>query len=60
MEFTVEYLFPTVPDVVYVGPISTRPPKPLTSQIRDFFEQAGEEGVLYVSFGTYVADFDPV
>ena len=60
MEFTVEYPLPTVPDVVYVGPISTRPAKSLTSEIKDFFEQAGDQGVLYVSFGTYVEDFDPV
>eukprot|EP00884_Botryococcus_braunii_P016216 jgi/Botrbrau1/3278/Bobra.174_1s0044.1 len=44
---------PLTPNIKVVGPIQPRPPQPLPADLFDFFEGAEDQGVVYVSLGTY-------
>lgn len=41
-----------------MGPFLPSPPKPLPDELDQFMQEAGDEGVILVSFGTVVGDLD--
>ncbi|CAG7822176.1 unnamed protein product [Allacma fusca] len=49
---------PTLPDVIEVGGMHTRPPKPLPKDLEEFVSGA-EHGFIYFSFGSIVRKVAP-
>lgn len=47
---------PTTANFIEVGGTHCRPPRPLSKDLEEFIEGAGEHGFIYLSFGTYVYD----
>ena len=45
-------------DTRVVGPFLPSPAKPLPSELDQFMQEAGDEGVILVSFGTVVGELD--
>ena len=41
-----------------MGPFVPSPAKPLPNELDQFMQEAGDEGVILVSFGTIVGDLD--
>lgn len=41
-----------------MGPFLPSPPKPLPNELDQFMQEAGDEGVILVSFGTVVGELD--
>ena len=41
-----------------MGPFLPSPAKPLPNELDQFMQEAGDEGVILVSFGTIVGDLD--
>ena len=43
---------PVSPNFVMIGMMNCRPPKELPENIKSFIEESGENGVIFVSFGS--------
>ena len=41
-----------------MGPFLPSPAKPLPNELDQFMQEAGDEGVILVSFGTVMEEFD--
>lgn len=50
-----EYPFPTLPNVVYIGGISTRPASALKGDLRKFVDESSH-GIIVVSFGSFLEE----
>ena len=57
-DFVMEHPRPYMPNIVLVGGWFVDPPKPLTDDLRTFMDQSGDQGVVYVSFGTLIEATD--
>ncbi|XP_030644103.1 2-hydroxyacylsphingosine 1-beta-galactosyltransferase [Chanos chanos] len=53
-DMALEFPRPTLPHVVYVGGILTKPPSPLPQDFEDWVESTDEHGFVVVSFGAGV------
>jgi len=59
MDFVLEgHPRPLLPNTRVVGPFLPSPPKPLPDELDQFMQEAGDEGVILVSFGTVVGELD--
>ena len=45
-------------DTKLVGPLLSSPAKPLPDELEKFVKQAGDEGVILVSFGSILGEID--
>ncbi|BDA49332.1 UDP-glucuronosyltransferase 2A1 [Coccomyxa sp. Obi] len=57
-DFAVEWLRPLPPSLKFVGPLLPEPARPLPTDLEDFMNSAGGQGVLLVATGT-VATLGP-
>ena len=57
-DFSIEYPAPIEPDSILVGGFSLKEPKPLSEELEAFMQSAGEAGVIVMSTGTLVKNFD--
>ncbi|XP_070571454.1 UDP-glucuronosyltransferase 2A2-like [Ptychodera flava] len=54
-DFSLEFPRPLTPNIVLVGGLLTEPSKPLPQELSDFYDSAGEAGVVVVSMGTILS-----
>ena len=54
-DIVLDYPKPVMPNIVYVGGMSIRPPQPLPNNVKSFLDNA-ENGVIVVSFGSVLPD----
>ena len=54
-DIAVDYPKPTMPNVVYIGGMSPKPPNPLDEDLQTFMDSSAE-GVIIVSFGSIIYD----
>jgi glucuronosyltransferase len=45
---------PLSPNYIQIGMMNCRPPKDLPPKIKKFMDESGDEGVIYVSFGSVI------
>ena len=45
-------------DTKIVGPLMPSPAQPLSEELEEFMQSAGDDGVILVSFGTYLRSLD--
>ncbi|XP_071091517.1 2-hydroxyacylsphingosine 1-beta-galactosyltransferase-like [Haliotis cracherodii] len=57
-DFTLEFPRPLTPNVVYVGGLTTKDPKPLPKDLESFVAGSGDAGVIVFSLGTTVKDLE--
>ncbi|ELT93263.1 hypothetical protein CAPTEDRAFT_5577 [Capitella teleta] len=57
-DFAIDYPTPIEPDTVMVGGFAVRTPAPLPSELEEFMQSSGQHGVIVVSFGTLVKNFN--
>ncbi|KAK7934027.1 hypothetical protein WMY93_004923 [Mugilogobius chulae] len=55
-DFIFEFPRPTMPNVVYMSGFQCKPAKPLSPELEEFVQSAGEHGVIIMTLGTLVAE----
>jgi len=58
MDFVLEDPRPLLPNTRVVGPFLPSPAKPLPKEVDEFMQEAGDGGVILVSFGTVLEEVD--
>lgn len=58
-DFTFEFPRPTMPNVVYIGGFQGKSSKPLPSDLEEFVQSSGENGVIIMTLGTLLGDLGP-
>uniref|UniRef100_A0A3B4B4U6 UDP-glucuronosyltransferase n=1 Tax=Periophthalmus magnuspinnatus TaxID=409849 RepID=A0A3B4B4U6_9GOBI len=53
-DFVFDFPRPTMPNVIYIGGYSCKPSKPLSAELEDFMQSAGEHGVIVMTLGSVV------
>ncbi|KAM8897934.1 UDP glucuronosyltransferase 5 family, polypeptide D1 [Spinachia spinachia] len=53
-DFVFDFPRPTMPNVIYIGGFQCKPAKPLPADLEEFFQSAGEHGVIIMTLGTLV------
>ncbi|CAL8338708.1 unnamed protein product [Lota lota] len=53
-DFVFDFPRPTMPNVVYIGGFQCKPAQPLSPDLEEFVESAGEHGVIIMTLGTLV------
>ncbi|XP_051545128.1 UDP-glucuronosyltransferase 2C1-like [Myxocyprinus asiaticus] len=51
-DFTFEFPRPTMPNVIYMGGFQCKPAKPLPSDLEEFVQSSGQQGLIVMSLGT--------
>lgn len=59
-DYVVDYPKATFPNFVQVGGLTAAPARPLPGPLRKFFDEAGEKGVVVVSFGSHLLTPPPL
>ncbi|MBN3306853.1 UD2B1 glucuronosyltransferase, partial [Amia calva] len=54
VDFAFEFLKPTMPNAIYIGGFQCRPPQPLPSDLQQFMDDAGEDGIAVFSLGSLI------
>ncbi|XP_072163979.1 UDP-glucuronosyltransferase 2C1-like [Diadema setosum] len=54
-DFSVEFPFPLMPNVIPVGGLTSGPAKPLDKDLEEFMKSSGDHGVVLYSLGSYYA-----
>ncbi|XP_071481852.1 UDP-glucuronosyltransferase 2B37-like [Diadema antillarum] len=54
-DFSVEFPFPLMPNVIPVGGLTSGPAKPLDKDLEEFMQSSGDHGVVLYSLGSYYA-----
>ncbi|XP_041467630.1 UDP-glucuronosyltransferase 2B33-like [Lytechinus variegatus] len=57
-DFAAEFPFPTTPNIIPVGGLTTRPSLPLESELEDFVTNSGDYGVVVFTLGSYLTSMD--
>ncbi|XP_072163363.1 UDP-glucuronosyltransferase 2B1-like [Diadema setosum] len=55
-DFSVEFPFSVMPNVIPVGGVTSRPANLLDEDLEEFMESSGEHGVIVFSLGSYFAE----
>jgi len=58
MDFSFEFAHPLMPNVFVVGPITPAKAAALPSDLEQFMQDSGDDGVVVVSFGGVLSEFD--
>ncbi|CAL1572943.1 unnamed protein product [Knipowitschia caucasica] len=53
-DFVFDFPRPTMPNVIYIGGYSCKPPQPLPLELEEFVQSAGEHGVIVMTLGSIV------
>ncbi|CAL8363317.1 unnamed protein product [Lota lota] len=53
-DFVLDFPRPTRPNVVYIGGFRCKPAQPLSAELEEFVESAGEHGVIIMILDTFV------
>lgn len=56
VDFAFEFPRPTMPNVIYIGGFQAKDPKPLPSDLEEFFQSSGDHGVVVMTLGTLLSD----
>ncbi|KAJ0061575.1 hypothetical protein NL108_005713, partial [Boleophthalmus pectinirostris] len=56
-DFVFDFPRPTMPNVIYMGGFQCKQSQPLSAELEDFMQSAGEHGVIVMTLGTLVHAF---
>ncbi|XP_033834211.1 UDP-glucuronosyltransferase 1-2-like [Periophthalmus magnuspinnatus] len=58
-DFVFDFPRPTMPNVIYMGGFQCKQAQPLSAELEDFMQSAGEHGVIIMTLGTLVNALPP-
>ena len=56
--FAIEYPAPITPDTILIGGFSVKEPYPLNTELEEFMQSSGDDGVILMSLGTITKRYD--